>query len=384
MDLQTKGTPAGNFAYTLTGADSAYNPTAQGGVFTITGTNMAGTTDQNDNGTVVSNQAFTGTLTAADSLGRGTVTIAGSTSLINYYIVGPEAIRMIQVNTDRSLVGSAFGQGAGSFTSRSLGPSVLAIEGSPWSNGNATVGQFSTSNQSSNPSSFAGVGDDNELGNAVQSTAAAAITGTYTITANGVGTMSVTGATLGSVANLKFYMTDPALNLNDPNNPNGGGGALVLDMDAILTGTTGVIVPQTDRATASVAGSYVVGAQNFNNYAAFASPSCIGCEFDMVAQGTLEGGVLAATGDVSDPFTTLMTGAGLYPASTFNGILPPDTAHPGRYSSFALAATINGTQGAFDVVTYQASGEQLFWLEVDKNSVWFGPLQQQGSLTGLP
>lgn len=104
----------------------------------------------------------------------------------------------------------------------------------------------------------------------------------------------------------------------------------------------------------------------------------------MVAQGTITGGVLAATGDVSDPFTTLVAGSGLYSGSTFNGILPPDATHPGRYSSFAVAATINGKAGAFNVVSYQVSGGLLFWLDVDANGVWLGPLQQQGSLTGLP
>ena len=176
----------------------------------------------------------------------------------------------------------------------------------------------------------------------------------------------------------------PALNLNDPNNPNGGGGALVLESDPVLTGTTGVIVSQTDTATASVAGHYVVGAQSNNNYAALASPFCTECEFDIEAQGTIAGGVFSATGDVSDPLATLFSKPGVYSGSTFNGILPTDVAHPGRYSSVALAATINGTTGHFNVVTYQASGEQLFWLDVDANGVWLGPLQQQGSLTGLP
>jgi hypothetical protein len=49
------------------------------------------------------------------------------------------------------------------------------------------------------------------------------------LTANGIGTMGITTANLGSVTNLKLYLTDPTLNLNDPNNPNGGGGALVLE-----------------------------------------------------------------------------------------------------------------------------------------------------------
>ena len=387
MDLQTAGTPTGNFAYTLSGIDSSYNQTAEAGVFTITGTSVAGTTDQNDNGTVTSNHAFTGTLSAADSFGRGSFTITGTTTVIRYYLVGPEVVRLIQVNTNSASVGSAFGQGAGSFTSASLGTSVLAMAGNPWANGNATLGQFSTSNHSSTPSNFAGVGDDIELGNGLHSLPAAAIAGTYTISSNGDGSMTITSANLGSVANLKIYMTDPLLNLNDPNSPNGGGGALVLDMDTILPATTGVIVPQTDTATASVFGNYAIGAQDTNNFAFFSSPSCIQCEFDMLAQATITGTAFTASGDVSDPLDTLgtpMPGTGLFARSPFSGSLSPDAAHPGRYLPFPLTATINGITAPFNVVTFQASGEQLFWIEVDSNGIWLGPLQQQGSLAGLP
>lgn len=195
---------------------------------------------------------------------------------------------------------SAFSRGAGSFTSASLGTSVLAIQGEPTSGGIAVLGQFSTTNHASNPSSFSGVGDEIELNNGVQSNPAAPIAGTYTISANGVGTMGVTTANLGSFGNLKFYMTDPLLNLNDPNNPNGGGGALALETDALLAGATGVIVPQTDTAPASVTGHYVVGAQSTSNdQRGF-------CEFAMASQGTIQGGVLTVTGDISDPLETFL------------------------------------------------------------------------------
>jgi hypothetical protein len=155
-------------------------------------------------------------------------------------------------------------------------------------------------------------------------------------------------------------------------------------VDTNLPGTTGVVVPQTDASSASFSGQYAVGAQDGNNFAALASPNCTECEFDMIAQGTVTGGVLNATGDVSDPLQTLMTGTGLYSGSTFNGTPPPDVTNPGRYSPFALGAVINSVSGSFTVVMYQASGEQLFWLEVDPNGVWLGPLEQQGSLAGLP
>jgi hypothetical protein len=38
----------------------------------------------------------------------------------------------------------------------------------------------------------------------------------------------------------------------------------------------------------------------------------------------------------------------------------------------------------FDVVIYQASGTQLFWLNEDDYSIFLGPIQQQGSLATLP
>lgn len=376
MDLQTAATPTGNFAFTVVGTDKSYNQTAAGGVFTINGTSVTGTNDVNDNG-AVTNQSLTGTLTAPDSFGRGSLTFtSGTSTAIHYYVVDSQVIRMIQVNTNNANIGSAFSQGTGSFTSASLGPSVLALQGSPWANGNGALAQFSTS-----ASSFTGVGDDHELGNGVNATAAP-FAGTYTIAANGVGTMTLTPAKLGDVASLKIYMTDPNINLDDPNNPNGGGEALVLDLDTSLPSTTGVIVPQTDTSTSSVAGSYAMGALDINNYH---FPNCTECEFDLDAQGTIQGGVLSAIGDVSDPLNTLSvsTSGGVYPGSTFNGTLAPDSSHPGRYTS-TLTTDINGKTGNFTVIVYQASGKRLYWLENDPNGEWGGPLEQQGSLTDLP
>ena len=50
----------------------------------------------------------------------------------------------------------------------------------------------------------------------------------------------------------------------------------------------------------------------------------------------------------------------------------------------ALGATIDGASGGFDTIIYQASASQLFWLEYDDNSVFVGPIESQGSLTGVP
>jgi hypothetical protein len=388
MDAQATSTPSGNFAYTLSGVDKAYLPTAFGGVFTIAGTAVAGVTDQNDSGTVTLNQPFAGTLSAADALGRGTLTITGSSSLINYYIVGPEVLRIIDVDIDKANVGSAFGQGVGTFNNASLGTSVLAMANNPFSSHNGEGGQFCTSNTSTDRADFAGVGEGNELANGVASTLASAITGTYTIAITGYGSLTVGNGGLADAVSEGIYMTDPTLNLSDPNNTvSGGGGALVLSLDAVLAGTTGVLVPQTDATAASFAGNYLAGIQDFNDFS-----TCALCEFDVVAQGTVTAGVLSLTGDVSDPFLTLgVGGTGLYTGSTFTSTPLADATNTGRYSMLQtnatpnpLAATINGVSGVFDVTLYQASGTQLFWLEFDSNAVWVGPVEQLGSLAGLP
>jgi len=148
-----------------------------------------------------------------------------------------------------------------------------------------------------------------------------------------------------------------------------------------------MIIPQTDAATATTdfAGNYAAGWQNFDN------DGC-GCEFDMVAQGTMvANGSLSLTGLVSDPFSSMGTPDTTSSGDTFAGTPLADTTYPGRYKMLSgkasLAAVIDGAPAPnFDMYIYQASGGQLFWLDYDTflTTVALGPLEQQGSLTGLP
>ena len=47
-------------------------------------------------------------------------------------------------------------------------------------------------------------------------------------------------------------------------------------------------------------------------------------------------------------------------------------------------AAVAGSPFGFTVVIYQASGAQLFWVDLDSDFLSLGSFQQQGSLTGLP
>jgi hypothetical protein len=390
LDFQNPtATLNGNYAFTLAGVDFFPFGSAFGGVFTVTaGTSLSGTYDLNEAGTVNLGLPLTGTVTPG-LLGRGTISSSlnygGTPVVLNYYIVGPEAIRIIDVNTTDSGLGSAFGQGAGTFTDASLGPSVFGVSGvfgNPNSIFYGAAGMFTTDSAGN----FSGVADDTELqfGNVLSAFPIAG--GTYSIGSNGYGNLTVPFGSLGSISAMGLYMTDPTLNLLDPNNTTTGlGGALLADMGGPLAGGAGILLPQTDPSVASFTsntGSYAFGAQGLNN--------C--CEFDFVGQGSITGGTLNGIGDLSDPALTFGASAMNF-GVTFVGTPLPDPSNLGRYSLLStntvpnpLNVTVGTTTTPLDVVIYQASGNQLLWLNEDYGSVFLGSLQIQGPLplTGIP
>jgi hypothetical protein len=404
LDLQTlTSTLSGGYAFTLSGVDASnYQQMVIGGVFTVTGTSLQGVFDVDDFGasttTPTLGTTFTGTISAPDTFGRGAITgisVAGSDIGLNYYIVNQKAIRIVDVDSNPlgtfsdSAVGSAFGQGTTTFTKASLGttPYVFAVQSNSWDNTFAAAGMFTTNTTAA---TFAGIGDDDEVVNEVVANAAS-ISGTYSVsnavggvTYNGYGSLTINPGDLGDVSVLGIYLTDPTLNLSDPNNTTTGlGGALVADLDGLDINGTGILVPQT--STASFTGNYAFGAQEYN-------PNISGGEFDFVGQGSVTSLSFGGTGLLSDPWfffsSTPTTGpdSGVDSDVTFSGAAVADASHPGRYTlplstSLTVAA---GDDTPFSAVLYEASGTQVFWLETDSDSVFLGSLQQQGSLAGIP
>jgi hypothetical protein len=391
MDTQTLTSALNdaNYAFTFSGVDPDYEPIVFGGVFSISasGTALAGTFDVDDAGaatTPILGTAFTGTITGPDSFGRGTITSAALAVSLNYYVVGPEAIRIIDVDAADSGVGSVFGQGAGTFSNTSVGSSIFGVESNSLGNLFAAAGMFTTVPGSG---TLNGVADDNEYYNGVIVTDAA-ITGNYAVASNGYGNLTITAGDLGDVSVFGIYMTDPLLNLSDPNNTtNGLGGAVVADLDGSTPATalngTGVLIPQTDTSTASFAGNYTFGVQAYNDPRSLT----LGWEFDFVGQGSISSGTFSnAKGLLSDPFfifnATQPDGTDI---ARFTGTAVPDPVSAGRYT-MTLDVTAAADPLDFTTVIYQASGGQLIWIDenADGASVFLGPLQQQGSLASLP
>lgn len=398
MDLQTlPSTLAGGFSFTLSGTHSSGEMFVYGGVFSLSGTSLTnGLMDANDgHGGITTGQDFTGTLMAADTSGRGTgtltSTIGGLASSIVYYVVGPEAIRIIDMDKNDTAIGSAFGQGAsaGNFTNASIGDSVFSIQSNFAGNLYASVGQVFPSGadavraKSIQPegaavtNNFTGVADVNE--EEVGFLDAQIISGNYSISTNGYGSLTILPAgTLGDVSVLGIYATDPNLNLNDPNNiSSGGGGALVADLDVNVAGS-GVLVPQTDNSTASFAGNYAFGFQDFIDTGLESG------ELDFVGNTTATSAapaLLTGNGTVSDPFD-LLGGASFSMSGTFTSPITPDGANLGRYEISPFSVTVDSvpTPIPYLAVVYQASGGQLFWLEDGNDgqgSVFNGQIQQQ-------
>ena len=202
--------------------------------------------------------------------------------------------------------------------------------------------------------------------------------------------MTIAPGDLGDVSTLRVYMTDPLLNLNDPNNNSSGlGGALLADLDVSSLNSsgvngTGILVPQTDTSASSFAGNYAFGAQVDNDF----HGAHFGWEFDFIGQGLVSGDALsAASGLLSDPFFAFNSTppSGTDTGVRFSGTASTDLANPGRYT-LRLGITISTGAVNFPSAIYQASGGQLFWLDEDENgeSVFLGLIEQQGALSGLP
>jgi len=392
LDTQTlPSTPTGGFAFAVSGVDNEYYSVVLGGVFTISGANIQnGFIDVNDSGypPVLYELPYSGTIAAPDKYGRGTLTLnaSGEDPTLVYYIVGPEAMRLIRVeDPTQFVVGSAYGQGASAlkFNNALVGSYAFLVEGNVYSFPvYAAAGMITTTKGEGLP--FTGVGDVNEEGFPAS---AQSLSGNWFMDNDGYGGLGFSaGKGLEDIYNLGVYAVDPKLNILDPNNPSGGGGALVVDLDGSssfespLNGV-GVLLPQTDTTSADVNGTWAFGAQDFP-----LGGLCAGCyEFDFVGQGTISSLAFSGTGMISDPgklFSSKTTDSGVSFAGSgesSTATIVPDEENPGRYT--ISNQTIGTLEYEFHVTIYQASSGQLLWVEMDDLSLWGGTLQ---TLTPLP
>jgi hypothetical protein len=395
LDLQTPAAfsvsqISGDYSFTMTGIDisSATTPKpylAFGGEFSATGSAVinTGAIDVTTTGAPTQNSGIaSGSFDLVpDANGRGSFHIVvnspGTSRTFIFYVVSSKVLRLMESDGIAAMGGSAYSQGAASTT---LSGNYI-YQHSGWTSSGRTVGagQFSTS--SSSTSITGGVSDANSGAAApTTSTTASPVSGSYTVvtTENDTVTFSLTDA--AGTSTLNAYFVDPTLNILDPNNLSGGGGALLLHTDTKINGV-GILLPQ--ATPAPFAGGYAL---NLNNSIAAATPN----EVDLV-------GVLSADGvsgfgntnladydqnDNTNP-SNPMIGAGL------TGSFAADTSHSstGRCTgSFTVTQPASSSTGkpysfipgsAFTVAIYPTGNSQAFIVETDKLSSILGRIIQQ-------
>lgn len=374
LDLQ-QGTPnftasevSGGYSFTLMGTDLATlsGVTVSGGTFTADGVSTLdkGTFDTNDRGTIASS-AFTGTFGPPDNYGRGLITGSNGTAF-TYYIVMGEVLRLIETDNNFGSAGTAYGQGTGSnFSNSSLADKFVFSEAGESTFGPlAAAGELGTDGQGN---ITAGVADVNTRGAVVTGPLAG---GTYAINNGPRGALMIPiGPGSANSTSFIVYLTDPNLNLLDPNNTSGGGGALILDNGADTYGI-GVLIPQVSPASSKFEGNYGIELTDAPNGQA---------ETDLTGQilgdasGKLSGTVDYA--NVSNSSATLST-----TNVSASGGFSTDSDNPGRFTGMMLLkggvfSFVPGTN-VQSLSFYQASDSQVFVVETDSN-VTTGVLMHQ-------
>jgi hypothetical protein len=361
MDLQTSPTtvPTGGNAFALY---DVWNRYVIGGVVTARAGTAAEEYDKDFAGSQSFDQTHSGdTISPPDAAGRGTMTLVGLQCA--YYVVGPETFRVIEIdgNTFGGMFfsGSMYGQGsaAGALSPASLKGSYVFVQGGQDNNPNGifeygVAGEFTTDASST---LTAGVADVNEGDAPVF---AASLAGsTYTVNSNGYGSVTLATALDGNLQNFGAYLVDPALNMMDPNSTTGGGGAVLLDLDANNFGI-GVIVPQSSGAV--FAGNYAFN-QDGNYQTVTLNPF-----LDIVGQVLSDGtSMLAGKADFNDLGNT-----GLNPDDTITATFTPDSVNAGRST-----AQVNISSGGItteNITLYQASDDLIFHVDMDSPGVGLG------------
>lgn len=385
MDLQTVPFSAaqvsGGYSFTLAGYSGANSANGSwGGIFSAdgVGTLSGGIFDENfGGGTGYSSVPFTGTFSAPDSNGRGTLTLTATpdtpskSTQYAYYIVTPEVLRLTTVTNagNAGNTGSAYGQGSLATTDAALtGNFIFSGYGfSSDANGGesgAAGGQF---HSVGNGSIDIGIMDLNAFGTVTTSSLAGS---TYSIAGSARGTVT---ASSGQTYNV--YLTDPNLNLLDPNNTTGTGGALLLETDA--ADMIGVVIPQTDTSAAPTGANAIMLSDQ-------SSPPN--------SDGGLTGQFTASTTNVGT-FSGEADFQGMGPSNAtpivgpLSGTFTADGANPGRFigaittaPAFPDGAIGSTTPGTENVSYYLANASQAFVIETDSIAPAFGVIEAQGTI----
>ena len=295
--------------------------------------------DQNQAGTLQLNGTNTGTYTAPDTAGRGTIAFGGDQ--FAYYVVGAKVLRAMVTSSGTNDVGSVFA-GVSGASNATLNSKLFFTDASNLSSGASFVaaGQL-TADGKGNITGFA---DVNENGHATS----AAITGTYTLNASGYGSITIKPGNTQDVSTLGIYLTDPTINFSDPNSPvDAGARGLLIDLDTKIVGNGMLIVPPSGTTTLS--GNFAFGIQSNSTN-----------ESDAVGTASIKTNALTGAEALNDLF-----GTGQGSNLALSGTTTADATNAGRFT-IPVSVTVSSTSTLKpNYVLYQVSTSQVVLIEVD-------------------
>jgi len=357
-DATNASTVGGSYSFALNGYDMDNSvPAAFGGVTNMSaaaGIVSSGAFYANDGGTTQMSPQFNGPVTGPDTFGRGTIRTSVGLNFV-YYAVQGEVLRIVETDLPDFISGGSFyGQGStganSAFSDASLSGTAAFFESGSSVNGPLSIaGQF-TADGSGNLT--AGIADTNSGGSYASGSIAGQ--GVYSITGTGAGTLTFPGtpSTTEQVSSLLIFATDPDLNLLDPNNAAGGGGALILDYDNNAIGT-GMIVSQ---SSGTFQGNYAIALQFYNS----AGQEDFAGQLAANGSGSVSGSV-----DLNDKFVPMGD-------VSLSGTFTPDSMNAGRYTG---GLTVGGE--TFQITYYQASDGALLMVDTDSSDVGSGAIESQ-------
>jgi hypothetical protein len=384
MDLQqpagasfTTAQISGNYSFALDGVDNtgALNYLALAGSFAADGIGSltSGTLDINNGGTF-STSSFTGTFTPPDSNGRGTMILSVGRTFV-YYIISPKVLRVFEGDTISFVGGSAYAQGSAGTTNAALsGKFIYQHHGWSAPGRTVTAGQFSVDGAGM---VTGGVSDSNSGGTPTVVNTGKPVTGTYMISGAPSGTLNLTDA--AGTSTFNFYLVDPALNILDPGNSSGGGGALLLHTDASIIGT-GVLIPQVLSGSPTFSANHAL---NLTNSVDSSTPTMVN-EVHLVSRLASDGAAnFTGTADYGQNgafFPNVVKG------NILSGTFATDSSNPGHFTgsftlgtdpTIALFSFIAPAVSTFQVSHYQASDSQALIIQTDTSADTWGYLLRQ-------
>lgn len=343
MDLQnasafSTSALAGTFVFNLSGVGTSGAAAATIGSIAIdtTGSITGGVQDLSDNGTVSTNQAISGGSIQVGSNGRGTATLStapGSRSFA-LYVVDSNRLKLVETDTVPALAGDAFRQSGTTSNASVTGPFAFTVAGNDVSVGPFAAGGVLSSDGAGTITS--GTEDRNDAGAA---TVNIAVSGSYSIAANGRGTGSITNATAGTF-NFVLYPTTNGLQL--------------LETDTGLV-VSGAAFPQSSGlSSATVQGNYGL------NYTGVSTSGELDAVASLAANGTGHATGIIDINNVGSTSTGTTLTASYSVDATGRGPL-----------------TVQTGLGQQNMAIYVLNSGRALFVELDNNIVVAGAIEHQ-------